>query len=441
MDHRSLDDWLSWLEVQHSCEIDLGLSRISIIKRRMGFSLGGDPACLVITIAGTNGKGSSGALLESILVNAGLKVGLYSSPHLIKYNERIRINKIPVDEELICKSFLRINESMVEENAARLVDGDCEPISLSYFEFGTLAALDIFSKSALDVVILEVGLGGRLDAVNIIDTDCALITSVSVDHQDWLGNTREEIGYEKAGIVRANIPVVFGEEAPPKSAVNYAHNLGAQLYVLGRDFRYINNDTCWAFFGASGDYHSLPFPGLKGDHQIANASAVIQVLQLLDDRLNVDESSIRKGIAEVTLSGRIEIITGDIEWIIDVSHNIDSVSKLNDYLNIQPHTGKTYAIFGLLRRKDLQGIIKVITETIDCWLLIETNDPDSYKTKDLMIEVEKQKDMDLFNCDVLEIDGMNEAIDKIKAVAQSGDRVLVFGSFKIVEAFKQSKII
>ncbi len=283
--------------------------------------------CPVVTVAGTNGKGSTCAMLESILRCAGFRVGLYTSPHLVAYNERVRIDGNDATDAALIAAFDAVEDARV---ATRGTDG--APVALTYFEFGTLAALWLFARANLDVLVLEVGLGGRLDAVNVVDPDVAVLTSVAIDHVDYLGPTREDIGREKAGIFRAGRPAVCADPAPPASVVAAAQASGAQLLVIGRDYGYVNEGRQWRFRGPRGERFGLPVPALRGAYQLANAATVLAVLDLLHARLPVSAGAVREGLLAVTLPGRFQVLPGRPVTVLDVAHNPHAARALADAL-------------------------------------------------------------------------------------------------------------
>ena len=330
----SLQGWLKWQESFHPLYIDLGLERAAQVFYALHPDYVKPPT---ITVAGTNGKGSSVAYLEAIYIAQGYRVGAYTSPHILKYNERIKIDGEPVSDDRICEAFARIES----------VRGNT---SLSYFEFSTLAALDIFRRAGVDVQLLEVGLGGRLDAVNIVDPDVALITSISIDHIEWLGGTREAIGREKAGIFRAAIPAITGDPEPPESLMQSAVDQHTSLYCIGKDFDYKKQLTGWDWFSADRQMLQLPEPGLKGEHQYRNASAVILAVTKMDKILPVTEASIKQGLANVHLAGRFQLIDGDIPVLLDVGHNPQAVRTLADYLAAVFPGRRIHAVFSMTVR-------------------------------------------------------------------------------------------
>ncbi|NOY74090.1 MAG: bifunctional tetrahydrofolate synthase/dihydrofolate synthase [Gammaproteobacteria bacterium] len=350
----SLNEWLSYQSNVHSKTVDLGLERVALVAQRMGID---SMPCPVITVAGTNGKGSTIAFLQSIYTAAGYQVGTYTSPHMLRYNERICIGGRECSDELLCESFARIEEARAD-------------ISLSYFEFGTLAALDLFVRAkTLDVVLLEVGLGGRLDAVNIVDTDIAVVTSISLDHTEWLGSDLNSIGYEKAGIFRAGIPAVFGSLDLPQSIADYANILGTPLYVLGQHFDYQCTDSRWRWHSQNESAEALPPPGLFGAVQYQNAATALMVVALLVQQLNVTDCQRNQGVSEASLIGRYQHVPGSVETILDIAHNVESAQKLVQSLNSRPSKGKTHLVLGMLVDKDIVNVVKVLSEVVDCWYL------------------------------------------------------------------------
>jgi len=314
----TLNAWLAYLESIHSKPIDMGLDRLKVVQQHMGFALSG----LVFTVAGTNGKGSTCAMLESILIQAGYKVGMYTSPHLIRFTERARINGAEVAEPELISAFEQVEQ-------ARISTG----ISLTYFEFTTLAVALVFSRLDLDAVILEVGLGGRLDAVNIFDTDCAICTSVDIDHQAFLGPDRESIGREKAGIFRTGKPAIVGDPKPPQSVIDHANSIGADLWLFARDYNYSGDKQQWAYGGRSMRRAALAYPALRGTNQLLNASAALAALESVRDRLPVPAQSIRQGFLLVEWPGRFQVLPGQPTVVLDVGHNPHAAAHLRESLD------------------------------------------------------------------------------------------------------------
>lgn len=373
-----------------------------------------------VTVAGTNGKGSCVANLESIYQAQGYRVGTYTSPHILKYNERIKIDGRPVSDELICSAFERIESVR-------------NGISLSYFEFGTLAALDIFARSGLDVQLLEVGLGGRLDAVNIVDPDVAIISSIGIDHADWLGATRELIGREKAGIFRNNRPAVVSDPEPPDSILQYATEIGSTLFFIGREFGYRKHSDSWDWLGPDGSViEELPEPNLKGEHQYRNVSAVIMALTLLAKRLPVTVQSIMQGISTVQLTGRFQLIDAEIPVLLDVGHNPQAVQTLVDYIRDYYPEKRIHAVFAMMKDKDIPGVLEIMKPVVFRWYFAPLNDNPRCVSEASMREFFQQ-------CKISRVDfgfsGLQEAFASARNNAGKGDLLLVFGSFFLVSEY------
>ncbi len=410
----TLDAWLSWQESLHPTEIELGLERIATVLRRLQSQ---PPPFAVITVAGTNGKGSSVAMLEAILRAAGYRVGTYTSPHLLRYNERVRLDGQSVNDQLLIESFGRIDTARAD-------------ISLTYFEFGTLAALDIFYRHAPDIVVLEVGLGGRLDAVNIIDPSIALITSISVDHAEWLGNDRESIAIEKAGIMRAGRPVVFSGRDMPASLGRCAEELQAKLAVLDRDYYYQKHTTDWQWWSGTEPAMSLPYPALRGDHQFDNAAGVLMVLHLLADQLPVSLLAIQQGLQQVTLPGRFQIIPAAVTRILDVAHNPDGMARLAELLAATPVAGRTLVVLGMMADKDSHAAIRHLQAEVDGWFTANLPTPRSANAEALAELIRQQTGIE----SVMACPDVAAACEAAIGEAREGDRILVCGSFYTVAA-------
>jgi dihydrofolate synthase/folylpolyglutamate synthase len=355
---KSLPDWLAHIERLHAQPIELGLGRVLEVKRALGIG----QRAPVITVGGTNGKGSTCAMLERILLSAGYRTGLYTSPHLLRYNERVRIDGEAADDAVLCAGFARVE-------AAR------GSIPLTYFEFGTLAAWAAFAAADVDVVILEVGLGGRLDAVNAFDADCAIVAAIDIDHTDYLGETREAIGIEKAGIFRAGKPAILGDAQPPASVLKRAREVGAGLQVLGKDFGYAADQGQWAWWGRRGRRGGLAYPGLRGAVQLANAAACIAALDALGDLLPVSMQDIRRGLIEVELPGRFQVVPGRPTVVLDVGHNPQAAEVLAANLGSMAFHPETWAVFGMLSDKDIAGVVERIKGRIDHWLVATLEGP------------------------------------------------------------------
>lgn len=424
----SLKDWLSWQEQSHPLAIDLGLERVArvykALKRKSSSPNSEKP--LTITVAGTNGKGSCIAYLETIYRMQGKRVGAYMSPHILQYNERIKIDGNPVDDDTICKAFERIEK--VRDNT-----------SLSYFEFGTLAALDIFSKAQLDVQLLEVGLGGRLDAVNIVDPDVAIISSIGIDHVQWLGETREAIGFEKAGIFRKAVPAIVGDPDPPASLQQVAASKQAHFYALGQDFGYNKEAREWSWFWGDKRIVGLPTPALQGEHQYRNASAVILATQLLADKLPVSEQSIRAGLQNVRLPGRFQLIDGVVPVLMDVGHNPEAVQTLVEYIKQNFPNGRIHAIFSMMKDKDIAEVIRIMKPFVYQWFFAPLTNIRA-AAESLMQEMFAQQGVVNVSYGYT---GFADAFAAAKQQASPGDLILVFGSFFLVSdclaEFQQSR--
>ena len=411
----TLDEWLVWQETLHPKAIDLGLSRVRKVFLALGLA-GRTP--ITLTVGGTNGKGSCVAMLDAILRAQGYRVGTYTSPHLLRYNERIRINDECLRDEEICSAFERIDQARGET-------------TLSFFEFGTLAALDIFSNAKLDVQILEVGLGGRLDAVNLIDAEGAMIATIDIDHQDWLGDTREQIALEKAGIFRPGRPAVVGDPNPPDSLRAFAHEQGIELLCQGRDFVCKKNERGWDWRASGHSYQNLPLPAIRGEHQLLNAAAVLQLLQAVASRLPVSEAAIRQGLADVRLTGRFQYIDGNVPVLLDVAHNPQSVAILAEHLRKEYGDRTIHAVFAIMRDKDIATVVDSIRPMVNYWYLAPLKMPRAAPEATLR---------ELLNHHgISRVDGgfadSGEAFAAAQRNAQNGDLVVVFGSFFLVSEF------
>lgn len=407
----SLQDWLTWQESLHPLTIDLGLERVAKVFHDLNPDYSKPPT---ITVAGTNGKGSCIAILEAIYRAQGYRVGAYTSPHILKYNERIKINGVPVSDELICDAFAKID-------AAR---GDT---SLSYFEFGTLAALELFAQAKVDVQLLEVGLGGRLDAVNMIDPDIAIISSIGIDHVDWLGATRDAIGQEKAGVFRPNTPAVIGDIDPPKSLLQAAYDKNTLVYCIGKDFGYNKQPTGWDWFAGEQCIH-LPHPALKGEHQYRNAASVIFAVTRLIQRLPVSLVAMQQGLSNVQLSGRFQLIENEIPLLLDVGHNPEAVKTLVAYLKTTFPEKRIHAIFSMMKDKDIASVLEIMNPVIHDWFFVPLNNPRA-ATEAMMQSI-------FFQSSVANVSfgftDFTQAYQAAKSHAQQDDLLLVFGSFLLV---------
>ncbi len=433
----TLADWLSWQEILHPKKIDPGLERSGEVLRRMGLK---PPMYTVITVGGTNGKGSSVAMLEAILLAAGYRVGAYSSPHLLRYNERIRVSGVEADDHELCAAFARIDEARSE-------------ISLSYFEFGTLAAFDIFHRAGLDVAILEVGMGGRLDVVNLFDADAALVTTIGLDHMEWLGPDRESIAAEKAQIFRPGRPAIYGESDPPQSLVAYAKEIAAPLYCFKHDFGYETHGQGWSWWGPRRGIEALPIPRLQGDFQLQNAAAVLMTLETLAThrdvlvsreagrrerpaRLSVSEHDIKQGLSTVNLPGRFQVSTGTdmVTRIFDVAHNPHAAAALAQTLRKQPCAGRTLAVFSMLADKDIAGVVREMRDVVDTWYVASLAVERGSSAERLAQHV---RDV-IPEAEVYSHETVEQAYQAVLLAAGAQDRIVVFGSFyTVAEALRQ----
>ncbi len=410
----SVSQWLAWQETLHFTAMELGLERCRRVADNMGML---HPNHRVISVAGTNGKGSSVELLSLILRRAGYRVGCYTSPHLLRYNERIKINGIEVSDEKLCESLDRVDRAR----------GD---ISLTYFEFGTLAALDIFRQERLDITILEVGLGGRLDAVNILDADIALISSIDLDHQQWLGSDREQIAREKAGIFRNRAAAICSDTNPPSTLLDCAHALDTPLFIGGRDFTYRVGDETWSWHYRTTHLSGLPRPMQYCDFQIQNAAGVLMVLAKMASEYPVMDEDIHYGLHNFRLDGRFQIIPGEIQTILDVAHNQQAAKALVDNLNLISKIGKNHVILGMLKDKDHQAVFKALSPVADTWHIVTLHGDRGCDAATLAAELNKYglPEQTQRHCDV------NEAIKMIQSHALPGDSIIITGSFLTVGA-------
>ena len=412
MRFQTLSAWLRWQEKLHPTSIDLGLSRVREVWRRLHTE---DFACPVITVGGTNGKGSSVAMLQAIYHEAGYAVGSYTSPHLWRYNERICINGEPVSDPEICAAFDRVDTAR-------------QDISLTYFEFGTLAALDIFKQHQLDVIILEVGLGGRLDAVNIIDADVALITSIDLDHVQWLGGDRETIAREKAGILRGNNVGIVVDPDTPASLTTYAQSLGNQLLRLGQDFSCRQDDGSWSWHSGTRHRVGLPQPALSGAHQIRNAAGVVMAIELLQPRLAVSLAHIRLGLLAVRLPGRFQLVAGEVTHIYDVAHNPAAAWQLASTLRSAHLKGALHAVFSALADKDIPGIVAPLCALVSNWYIAPLT---AQRGASLQVIAEALHNT-CPQAQISQFTDLAQAYASANQQAAAGDSVLVFGSFYTV---------
>ncbi|MDD2846738.1 MAG: bifunctional tetrahydrofolate synthase/dihydrofolate synthase [Rhodoferax sp.] len=417
----TLQGWLDHCERLHPHQIDMGLDRVREVAQRMALRFD----CPVITVAGTNGKGSTCAMLEAIALEAGYRTGVYTSPHLVHFEERCRIHGDIVQATELIAHFEAVE-------SARTQNGN--DISLTYFEFTTLAILRLMSHSLLDVAILEVGLGGRLDATNIIDADCAVITSVDIDHVEYLGPDRESIGREKAGIMRTGRPVVVSDPMPPQSVLDHAREIGADLWRLGQDFNFSGDKQQWGWAGRGRRYAGMAYPALRGANQLVNASGALAALESLRSRIPVTAQAVRNGLSMVELPGRFQIIPGQPSLVLDVAHNPHSVAALTANLDAMGYFPTTHAVFGAMADKDLAPMLAKVAPLIDRWYFTDLPTPRAETAAGL-----QQK----WNALQMVAGGRRvvptalfaspqAALDAAVAAADPTDRIVVFGSFYTV---------
>jgi dihydrofolate synthase/folylpolyglutamate synthase len=447
----TLADWLTYLESLHPKTIALGLERVAQVKQRLNLQ----PDFPVIVVGGTNGKGSVCAMLESILHAAGYRVGCYTSPHLLHYNERVRIAKKQVSDVELCKSFEKI-----EQVRGAAFSGTSE-VPLTYFEFGTLAAMQCFIEHKVDVAILEVGLGGRLDAVNVFDNDCAVIASVDIDHTDYLGDTREQIAFEKAGIFRSGKMAICADADVPLAMAEHAEKIGAQLWRIGREFGF---DECsptptpppegeglsfpspsggglgrgpmqWNYHSTVNTRSSLPYPALRGAFQLHNASAALAALDVLKERLPVSMEAVRRGLGEVQLAGRFQFVPGKPTLILDVAHNPHAARSLAQNLAGLPPCPNTYAVFAMLKDKDMAGVVAALDPHIDTWLAAGIDTPRG-ATPEKLEQVLQQCRV---RGEIKICKNISAALRYAYNAAGENDRIIVFGSFYTVAEVMAAK--
>ena len=415
----SLDDWLAHCERLHPKTIDMTLDRVRVVKERLGITFDAP----VVTVAGTNGKGSTCAMLESIALHAGYRVGLYIKPHLVHFQERCRVAGEPVSAASLLPHFEAVE-------AAR------QGVTLTYFEFTTLAILRRLQHEPLDLVILEVGLGGRLDAVNAIDADCAVITSIDLDHTEFLGPDRESVGREKAGILRAGRPAVCSDPMPPASIAARAAALGADLRQLGRDFHFNGDRQQWQWAGRERRFSGLAYPALRGVNQLLNASGVLAVFEVLHERLPVGAQAIRTGLSLVELPGRFQVLAGQPVVVLDVAHNPHAVAALAQNLDQMGFFPRTLAVFGAMADKDLAGILGKIAPLVDAWYFTSLPLPRAATADGLQMGFEAARAGGQLRTPTrLHLSTHTtpqEALAAAAADATPADRILVFGSFYTV---------
>ncbi|MDH5858339.1 bifunctional tetrahydrofolate synthase/dihydrofolate synthase [Lampropedia aestuarii] len=420
----ALTQWLSYCERIHPTTIELGLERVAKVAQTLQLHFD----CPVITVAGTNGKGSTCAMLEAIALQSGYRAGVYTSPHLVDFEERCRVGGEIVQADALVPHFEAV------EQARFAAGGDSGPVSLSYFEFTTLAIARLLSHSKLDVAILEVGLGGRLDATNIVDADCAIITSIDIDHIEFLGPDRESIGREKAGIMRAGKPVVVSDPMPPQSVIAHAEAIGADLWLAGRDFNYSGDRQQWNWAGRGKRFHGLAYPALRGANQLINAAGVLAAFQALRQILPVTVQAVREGFAIVDVPGRFQIVPGQPNLVLDVAHNPHSVAALAVNLDAMGFFPVTHAVFGAMHDKDLVAVMQRMGPLVDRWYFTDLPLPRAEKAADL---VKRWQALQMVAQRPREVPASAHATPQLALeaavrAADPADRIVVFGSFYTV---------
>ena len=418
---KTLSEWLAHCENLHPHAIDMGLDRVREVSQKLQLAL----KVPVITVAGTNGKGSTCAMLEAIYLQAGYKTGVYTSPHLVQFEERCRLQGESPPAAMFANAFEQVEQAR-------------GGISLTYFEFSTLAILKMMADSELDVVILEVGLGGRLDAVNLMDADCAIITSIDLDHTSLLGNDRETIGLEKAGIMRSGKSVVLSDPVPPNSIIQHAKKLGADLWLMGQDFNFSGDPLQWSWAGRGRRYSGLAYPALRGANQLLNASGVLAALEIMRPQLPVTAQAIRNGLAMVELTGRFQIVPGEPVLVLDVAHNPHSVAALAANLDAMGFYPCTHAIFGAMADKDLASMLQKILPLVDAWYFTDLPLPratSAVKLQDEWRQMNTRQDVK-----ASQYTSPQKALEAAITAAGPADRILVFGSFYTVGGVLQSGI-
>ncbi|AGF48313.1 dihydrofolate synthase/folylpolyglutamate synthase [Candidatus Kinetoplastibacterium oncopeltii TCC290E] len=413
----SLSDWLRYIESIHPISIDLNLDRVRIITSLIGIKIDG----IVFTVGGTNGKGSTCSFLEKILLESGYTVGLYTSPHIVSFNERFKINGINVSDNDIIDSLDFIDK----------VRGN---ISLTYFEFTTLAAIYLFSIKKLEVLIFEVGMGGRLDAVNIIDSDCSIVTNIGLDHVEWLGESRELIGLEKSHIYRKNKPAICGDISPPISLLDYVDKIEADFILVDRDFKYSTNDNnTWSYCSKYYEFDKLPYPKMLGKYQLLNVSMALTAIGSVKDRLNISYENISNGILNSFLPCRFQIIRNNPTIILDVAHNAHAANSLVANLADNNGFSKTHVVIGMLKDKNILEVVKILDSYVDYWYCCSTFGARGLSS-DLLFNIIKDN---LESANVICCPNVIDAFNTALQNSDQNDRILVFGSFLTVSDIYQ----
>jgi dihydrofolate synthase/folylpolyglutamate synthase len=416
----SLPEWLAYLEALHPATIDMGLERVGAVRDRLRLQ----PRFPIITVGGTNGKGSTCAMLDSCLRCAGYRTGLYTSPHLLRYNERVAIAGEQADDATLISAFAQVESAR-------------GAITLTYFEFGTLAAMLMFMEAGVEAAVLEVGLGGRLDAVNAFTPSCAVVTSIDLDHQNYLGTTREQIGREKAGIMRSGVPAVVAEPEPPESVLEHARSISADLYLIDRDFGYRAAKAHWEYWDWLGPRPPLPLPALRGSYQLSNAAAALAALAALRETLPVDMGAVRGGLVSVELPARFQVLPGRPEVVLDVAHNPHAARALAVNLQQMQRAGRCLAVFAMLKDKDIAAVIGALNGIIDAWFIAPLAVPRGADVGVL------QRAFALAGTlrPVHDFEDVEHALKAALNQAHADDKIIVFGSFYTVALALQAKSI
>jgi dihydrofolate synthase / folylpolyglutamate synthase len=407
---RSLADWLELQQKSHASAIDLDLTRVRGVAQRMNLL---PPACRVITVAGTNGKGSTVAYLDALFRAAGKRAGRFTSPHLMRYNERICVDGVEAGDQELIAAFEQVDAARGET-------------TLTFFEYNTLAALEVFAKRAVEVAILEVGLGGRLDATNIVDADVGVVSSIGLDHVDWLGDSIEQIGREKAGIFRSGRPAVLGNASMPASVWQVIDAIGARAVAPGRDYHIRAHGDRWDFDSERLTLRDLPLPSMDGAHQVGNAAAALAAIVYGEFDVTLTPEHVARVLRNVYVPGRFQRIPGDVEWILDVAHNVPAAETLRDNLRRLPHARRTFAICGILGDKDIRGITAALAPEVDVWILATLAGPRAVSAEQIAEQLPANASVLARAADVA------GACLLARTSARPRDRVLVFGSFLTV---------
>jgi dihydrofolate synthase/folylpolyglutamate synthase len=408
----TLTGWLKYIEALHPKSIEMGLGRVRKIIQRLKLS----PTFPIVIVAGTNGKGSTCAMLEQIYQQAGYQVASYSSPHLLHYNERVRVNGQQASDEALCEAFAA-------------VEAGRQDTQLTYFEYGTLAAVWHFMHTKVDVAILEIGLGGRLDAVNAFEPSCTIVTSIELDHTEFLGNDRDSIGFEKAGVFRTNIPAICGDASPPGTLIAHANSINANLKLIGLDFRAEHDASAWHYISSNRqdciEMRHLPLPSLAGEFQLNNAACAITATQSLQQMLPVHLEHIKQGLSHVTLAGRFQQVANHPAVILDVAHNPHAAQSLAENLCHQNCSGKTLAVFAMLADKDVAGVVTALSDQIDGWYVASINSVRGARAQQLADLILSNKP----NAKVSQHNEVTIAYQQACKDASENDRIIVLGSF------------